>query len=339
MKRFVIFSLLLLIFSVPLFSASGALTVRQQSLGGLSSAYSSDAEDFFRNPASIFFYNEKNKFVLSTGFSDIHTFTGEPLVYRPSTYLNTAFIGKRLVLAISVDNTIRSDLDFESGESSFDIIRSATIDIGATAGMDNFAFGVGLSAGSEMEQTQITLKQDRLLLDLMYDSLVGRYSRVEDSEFANVNFGFRYNIGQFNFGITADEVLSFRGSESELSFKHAAEKISAGIHWSQDKYYGRGRLKNWVFCAGAELKNIFDKPNRTLCTGAEVSLQLISDYSISLRTGIEARLDYMNDMKQTIGLGVRLGMFDIGIMTRFPVSFYRDEKGPLAVNLDLSILY
>lgn len=270
--------------------------IKQRSMALSGIADCTSETNFYKNPAGLYLNERDNNFVLSVGYSD-------------EIYVKSEFVGQRISFAINVDNQEKNINDLQ---------RDVIFSFNAAAGFDYLGLGVGIYGGSSMEQSNVTNR--------IYQSIFGDYIRIEDSQFVNIRIGAMYRLSDFTFGLMADRVLTYQGYEEHLSVSHAFDYISGGAYWNQSKYAKRGRLNKWVFSAGVETLNIFNNNERALAYGAEATIQLANDYSVSFRGGMQTPLFNTNQVFYSAGLGIRVGQFDLGGYIVIPGANFKDSN-------------
>lgn len=281
------------------------------SMALLGVADSSHYVNNFSNPASVYFYNQKAKFVFSTGINT-----------KPQFSLNAEFIGERMALGIDVQSFIRNKT-IADDKKTYDIQRDVGFDLDVSYGYKNLALGFGITGGSSMELLDVS--------QLFYQTVLGRYSRIEESPFVGISFGAMYKYSNLAVGFLADDILSYNSSEKQMTVSNALDHISTGVYWGMDKYGRRGRLNMWVFNTGLELENILNNSERSINAGGEVTLQFTNEYSVSCRAGAKVLTSDISNPQITAGLGGKLDIFDLDI-------FLNMTERPVKFNIKLSVL-
>lgn len=312
--------------------------LQTRAMGGISPSGTGNSITFFQNPAGVYFYNQTQKFVLQTTFFDTHGSDDFIFFEQPEINIKGLFIGSRIALGLGADS-YASDLNIISSElRNYTNFRRFDIALSAAYGYKNFAIGGTVYGGSYSHKPNVEIEKDKAFSHLISKAFFAEHTRVVNSEFVDIRFGMMCKLDSMSISVKSDKTLSYTGSQKDLSFKDALDTTCFGIYFNRDRYRRRGRLNNWVFTAGVEGNNVFDKDSAQFCAGAEVGLQLSRDYTVSLRFGYNSMMKNMDDGSVTFGVGSRLGKIDIGLMCEMPMDYLKGNSKELRMGLGFSYL-
>ncbi len=335
-KSRILIILIFLTITFQAFSLSFDQDFRSSAMGGISVSGTGNEITFFSNPASIYFYNQKQEFVFQASVYDNHDDGTEYVLEKPELCFKGLFIGKAVSLGFGGDLYV-SDMNIKDNQLRYYTgLRRFDIELSAAYGYKNFAFGGSVYSGSYLHNPNVEVNKDKAFADLVSDALFAEHTRLSNSEFVNICFGVIYNFSRLSFSAKSDRILSYEGTQKELSFDEAMESVCLGLYYNRDRYGKRGRLNNWVFSAGVEGCNVFDSDNATLNAGAEIGFQLSRDYNINLRLGYESLIDDFDEGWKSIGVGARLEKINLGFVYKKPLK--NIEKDKYRIGFDLAFL-
>lgn len=333
--RFLIVFILLFLVSFQVFALSFDQDFRTLSMGGISVSGTGNEISYFSNPASIYFYNQKQKFIFQTSVFNNHDEGSSIILEKPELYFKGLFIGKAVALGLGGDLYVTDMKVTGSNSRNYTGLRRFDIALSAAYGYGNFAFGGSVYSGSSTSNPNIEIKKDSALADFAVKALFAEHTRLSNSEFVNIRFGMMYNISRLSFSAKSDRLLSYAGNQKELTFDDALDSVCLGMYYNRDRFRKRGRLNTWVFSAGAEVRNVFEDKEATLNTGAEIGLQLSVDYNVNLRFGYRSFLEHLDEGWTSFGLGARLEKFDIGLIYEKPI---KHDDNTYRIGLDFAFM-
>lgn len=335
-KSRILIILMFLMIASQAFSLPFDRDFRTSAMGGISVSGTGNEITYFSNPASIYFYNQRQEFVFQTSVYDNHDDGTENVLEKPGLCFKGLFIGKAVSLGLGGDLYV-SDMDIKNNELRYYTgLRRFDIELSAAYGYKNFAFGGSVYSGSYLHNPNVEINKNKAFADFISDALFAEHTRLSNSEFVNICFGAMYNISRLSFSAKSDRILSYEGTQKELSFDEAMDSVCFGLYYNRDRYGNRGRLNTWVFSAGVEGCNVFDKDNGTVNAGAEIGFQLSRDYTLNLRFGYESLIDDFDEGWKSVGFGARLEKINLGFVYKMPLK--DNVKNKYRIGLDFAIL-
>ena len=341
MKKTVFFLVLCLsvcFFCTAGFAVSAYGTGRTNGMGRTGTSGVDSDITYFTNPASLYYYNQRQKFLLEAYFYDSHTRDFNYLMELPDTGFKAEFVGKGVSVSIGLDKYAES---FEKKEDGRRYVFRQRFDLAASFayGYKNLALGAGLYGGSSRKRSDAFVNGNSFFGDFVKNMFFSEYSRDSSREFVSIELGAMYRLGPLVFSAKSDELLSYvSGNTGTLTFENALDTLGGGVYYASESYAKRGRLKKWVFSAAIEGKNLVNETNRSLHFGAEATYQLARDYNISGRLGYYSRFSDLSDGNLTFGLGGRINKVDVAFSADIPVSFISKNKGSVVIGLNVMYL-
>ena len=286
---------------------------RLSAMGGIGVAVSGTEMQDYGNPAAVFFDENSNTFSLSGTLGDIMGLDNWPCY--PSSSLEALFVANMITAGMNI--TYQSENRRENDH--VDLKQSVTQDVNFSAGYNFISAGVGVTGGSQQQRLDVPMAS---FTDFPVQSVFAPFDRVVNSEFIQLRAGVMMHFGQFFVGVLLDNLLHKDGSSTTLKWSEVFDGTGVGAYWSSPEYSSRGRMNNFVGSAGAEVKNIFSKEERTFNTGGEIKFRMVRDSSFFFRTGYSALWDDFLSGTVTAGLGVNLRRVELSGNIDIPIGGY-----------------
>ena len=298
--------LVLLIPAVLLFAYDPRLTA----MGGIGVGVSGTEMLSYVNPAAVFFDDNPYTFALSASMADV--VGKDPWPCNPSTSLEALFTANLVTAGIDISYNAVNRRE----NARVDVVQDVRLDVNVSAGYGIFSAGVGVTGGSQMQRLDVPMDE---MGDLLVQTLFAPFDRVVNSEYIQLRAGMMVRLGQFHIGVLLDNLL--QKTDSGMSFKWDSifNGTGTGFYWSSPEYSARGRMNNFVFSAGAEVRNIFKASERTLSAGAEVRFRFTRTSGVSIRGGYTSILRTLGSGTVTAGAGAEFPHFSVALNADFPI--------------------
>ena len=282
---------------------------RLTAMGGIGVGVSGTEMLSYTNPAAVFFDDNPYTFALSTSFADVVGI--DPWPCNPESSLEALFTANLVTAGIDISYTSENRRE----NARVDVYQDVKLDVCITAGYGIISAGVGVTGGSRMQRLDVPMAE---LTDFPVQTLFAPFDRVVNSEYIQLRAGMMFNLGQFYVGVLLDNLL--QKTDSGMSFKWDSifNGTGTGLYWSSPEYSARGRMNNFVFSAGAEVRNIFKSDERALSAGAEVRFRFTRTSGVSVRAGYGSVLKSLGSGTVTAGIGGDFGHFSVALNADFP---------------------
>ena len=306
MKRLAAVLLILLIPAVLLCAYDPRLTA----MGGIGVGVSGTGMLSYVNPAAVFFDDNQYTFALSPSMADVVGLDRWPC--NPSSSLEALFTASLVTVGIDISYSAVNRRE----NSHVDVIQDVKLDVNVSAGYGIFSAGVGVTGGSKMQRIDVPMDA---MTDFVVQTLFAPFDRVVNSEYIQLRAGMMVNLGQFYIGVLLDNLL--QKTDSGMSFKWDTifNGTGTGVYWSSPDYSARGRMNNFVFSAGAEVRNLFKSDERTFSAGAEVRFRFTRTSGFSVRGGYTSELRTPGSGTVTTGVGAEFPYFSVAFNADFPI--------------------
>ena len=325
-KTLVLFAVLLFI---PLFAlgASGyGSDYRQDSMGFTGASVSGNRGSNFRNPASLFFHDGSDSFTFDFGFWDTYNDSIDvPFPFLPGGDLRARYAGTNVSVGVVLETMLEDRDESENGGRYYNSDHVLTVDACFAVGWKYFSAGLGISAGAVWSRDNLFIKDDNRFIDLFLNMVAENYTRISGYESVNIRTGFQVNYENYTFGFLMPSVFRYFSSEIYFNFLDMLKQSHLGFSYRGNRYAGRARLQTLVLDGAVEVHNI-GYETRTLNAGVELTLQIMSDHSVSLRAGYEAPFTDLGNAIITVGLGSVLRNVNINIISEWNIGDYRYIK-------------
>ncbi len=324
---------------VPVFASLD--DARLEAMGSIGIAVSDDRHPNVTNPASLYFYEDDQIFILNGQYLDSFLLNSkETFPTYPGAGFTGSFIGKMISFSIGFDHNVELS---GAGESVkyYNIFQESEIRLNLSAGLGGFSAGIGIYGGSSKLRSNVPIHKNSAAFDFFSQTFFTTYDRMLDSEFLQMNVGFMFKTGGLSVGILCDDILEIDGSKTSLSFDSFVSQAGIGLYYASSEYGRRGRLNTFGYSGGLEITNLFTGKNRSLSAGLELYLLLAKDYSLYFRMGYKALFRDFSFGTHSIGLGVQLNTVELNANAFFPLSVYRGidrgERFSIALSFTITI--
>lgn len=306
MKKFAAALLILMIPAALLCAYDPRLTA----MGGIGVGVSGTEMLSYTNPAAVFFDDNPYTFALSTSVADVVGI--DPWPCNPSSSLEALFTANLVTAGIDITYNAVNRRE----NAHVDVIQDVKLDVNVSAGYGIFSAGVGVTGGSQMQRLDVPMDD---LTDFPVQTLFAPFNRVVNSEYIQLRAGMMLRLGQFHMGVLLDNLL--QKTDSGMSFKWDSifNGTGTGLYWSSPEYSARGRMNNFLFSAGAEVRNIFKSEERRLSAGAEVRFRFTRTSGVSVRAGYTSLLNKLGSGTVTAGIGGDFGHFSVALNADFTI--------------------
>lgn len=322
-KKPVLFAILLLIPLFALGASDYGSDYRQESMGFTGASVSGNTGSNFRNPASLFFHDGSDSFTFDFGIRDTYYESKDvPFPFLPGGDLRARYAGSNVSVGISLETILEDREESENGGRYYDSDHVLDVDACFAVGWKYFSAGLGISASSIWSRDNLFIKDDNRIIDLFLNMVAENYTRVNGSESVNIRMGFQGNYENYTFGFLMPSVFSYFLSKIHFNMLDMLKESQVGLSYRGNRYSGRARLQSLVLDGAVEVHNI-GYEERTLNAGFEVTLQIMSDYTVSLRAGYEAPFISLGEGIVTVGLGSLLRNVNINILSEWKIGDYR----------------
>lgn len=273
-------------------SAAGS-DPRLSAMGGIGVAVTGRNVKSYPNPASLFFDEQDFTFAFRLDTSD--TFGVSSLPYLPASGFNSFFCADMISFSLAVL--------FDSANprvtGNVDIYQTTSIDIDLTIGYGYISAGLGITGGSVRQRVDVPVDS---YPEVANQCLLTKFDRVVNSEFIRVSAGIMLSYSQFSFGLLLDNILDKSGTRTTFNSQTLFGETCIGIYYSRPEYSKRGKMNYFVWSAGADICNLFQKEERSLNAGAELTFRFVRDFNVSLRSGYSARFNDFEEGTWTFGV-------------------------------------
>lgn len=304
---------------LPLFALENPYA---QSMGLTSLAMTDSEIASFVNPAQTYFFDNSHSFEFTLRSSDNW---GKGMLSNPGFDINGVFAAKRISVGFS--SRLNS---VPIAANTYNITNESELDVTAAYGFKFFSAGVGVTAGSTKVRKNLDIRHDRRLFDLIKNSFFEEFNRIKDSEYITVRAGVQFKFKQLSIGAVVNNLVD--GSESNAPAW--GERVNLGFFWQQDKFAERGQLKPFVLSAGVEFLKMASSKCE-LRAGFDATIQLVRDYTISVRAGLAAPIAHFSKGNQIISVGAKLKMIDCSFSLIFP---YEKNNKDFYARANLTVL-
>ena len=314
---------------------------RLEAMGSIGIAVSDDRHPNVINPATLYFYEDSQIFVINGQYQDSFLLNSqESFPSYPASGFNGSFIGKMISFSIGFDFNVDSNGEVDNTKY-YNIYQNSEIKINLSAGLGNFSVGIGVYGGSSKQRSNVPIHYTSAVSDFFTQTFLGEYDRMLDSEYLQMNVGFMFKTGGLSIGILCDNILGTDGSKTTFSWDSFINEAGIGLYYASDEYGRRGRLNTFGFSGGIEISSLFTSNARTLSAGIELSLLLAKDYSLYLRTGYHALFESFGYGTHSVGFGAKLDKVDLNANAHIPMTVYRglasSDRLSLAVSFTVTI--
>lgn len=293
---------------------------------GLASISMTDTDVLtFVNPAQTFFYDNSHAFEIGISGSDN---LGKGLYSDPEFDLVGVFAARRI--AVGFSTAITTD---QSSPLHYSIQKDFNLDISAALGTDNFAIGAGVTVGSSKIRSEIETLSKNKGFNLTKDAFFEEFRRLSDSQFVSIRAGLDYRYKNFSFGFVLNDIVTNSEANMKELLKQWGKGMNAGISWQSDKFSDRGRVKPLVFSAGVEGISILSS-DASLNVGLDATLQLMRDYTVSVRTGFNTQFNDFSKASQVVSVGARINIVDCSVSVILPY----EKTDDLFVKANVTVL-
>ncbi|NBK21781.1 MAG: hypothetical protein EOM68_07130 [Spirochaetia bacterium] len=326
-------------------------------MGSTGVALSSSPSSFFYNPALLYAsVREKGFFTLTGSYHDsirpanFRDQVQNPLMQNPFSHLSVSFSGNNVALTLQSQVSLEDRQEI-SGLTRYRGRNHTLLQLDWAIGRSVFAFGVNVKALSVSERNPLDIRNDRILADFFVQTSLGRFELLESEALISVGFGLLLDYDWFKMGITSDTFASALGSDPlQISADEIYKSLDWGFSFSTPTYDSNNLLHLFKLQGALDFVDLGSEESRELRTGFDLKLQLLPQWSVSLKSGYREKKKLPSDLLKfditegthTLGLGARLGAFTIDLAFEIPIDWYRGKtdddstvEGMLAISFSL----
>ncbi len=325
----------ILILLLPLFTlgASDGSDYRGNSMGFTGASVSGNTGSYFRNPASLFFHDQEDAFTFSFGLWDTYLESnGAPFPFLPGGDMRARYAGNNVSVSLVLETLLEDRNRMEDGGRFYNSDHVLDVDACFSVGWKYFSAGLGISAGYIWSRDNVFVKDSNRIQDLFLNMVAENYTRLIGSENANIRAGVQANYENYTLGILFPSVFGYYGSEIHFDLLDTVKGTDLGLSYRGNRYSGRARLRALVLDGAVEVHNVGNS-RRTLAGGAELTLQIMADYTVSIRMGYEAPFTDLLGGTFTAGLGALLRNVNINILSEWDIGLENRIKYGLTVGM------
>lgn len=272
-------------------------------------------EASFVNPAQAYFYDDTNSLRIGVSASDNWA---KGFYSEPAFDFSAIFVARQISIGFSSDIT-----SIPVEKEQYSVYKDFSLDVNIATGYKFFGAGLGVTLGSSRVRSELDIPKNRRFFELSKNTFFEQYRRVGGSEFASVKAGIQFDLREVSFGMVLNDLYTNEDNGIEDAVSHWGRGLDFGVFWQEEKFAERGRLKPLVFSAGAEVNSLFSNEG-TYAIGAEATVQLASDYTLSIRTGFSAPFKDVSQGRQVITVGAKVRFVDAFLSIIFPYGI-KDE--------------
>ncbi len=327
--------LIVLLLCIPLFTlgAANGSDYRGASMGFTGASVSGNTGSYFRNPASLFFHDQEDAFTFSFGLWDTYLEANHaPFPFLPGGDIRARYAGNNVSVGLVLETMLEDRNRMEDGGRFYNSDHILNVDACFSIGWKYFSAGLGISAGYIWSRDNIFIKDSSRFQYLNETTTAEIYTRLNGSENVNIRAGLQANYENYTLGILFPSVFGYYGSEIHFDLLDTLKGTDLGISYKGNRYSGRARLRALVLDGAVEVHNV-GNPGRTLAGGAELTLQIMADYTVSLRMGYEAPMNDLLDGTFTAGAGALLRKVNINILSEWGIGSEKRIKYGLTVGM------
>lgn len=321
---------------IPMFTlgaSSSGYDYRGNSMGFTGASVSGNTGSYFRNPASLFFHDQEDVFTFSFGLWDTYLESNSaPFPFLPGGDMRARYAGNNVAVSFVLETLLEDRHRMENGVRFYNSDHVLDVDACFSIGWKYFSAGLGISAGYIWSRDNIFIKDSNRLQDLILNMIAENYTRLNGSENANIRAGVQANYENYTLGVLFPSVFGYYGSEIHFDMLESFRATDLGISYRGNRYSGRARLRALVLDGAVEVHNVGNSL-RTLAGGAELTLQIMADYTVSLRMGYEALFTDLLDGTFTAGIGALLRNVNINILSEWGIGEDKRIKYGLTVGM------
>jgi hypothetical protein len=320
-------------------------SLRNQAMGGAGVALADDPISFYMNPASLYF-QEEGLFLISGSHGDRIAPSafknGEPvpLLQEPVTGFGALFSSRFLALSLELQYSLIQRDDSLLDSAGYVALNASKIQLNAAYGWRNISLGFFARGGNVLKRTNINISRDSPFIDYFKQTYFEQYRDYED-QFFSTGAGFLITYQWISMGFVTQSLFEMDYASNELVLEMASvfDKLAIGIAFSTPMYNVSNELNLLALSLVMDVSNIGDDEQRLLSLGAEMNIQLLPEYSVSLRAGYRERRTEIASIftlngdlgHTTYGIGARINRFEVEGLVEVPLSFY---QGDFASNLE-----
>lgn len=345
-----IISLILILMSVPTILLAAPVDnrdIRARGMGSVGVSMSGSHAAIFANPAALFFRGQEHdtSFYVAAAYGDDivpwDISKGLPCAFlqQPLLSLDLSFSGRNLALTIRIDNQLKAEAARVQGTPTvpYSAYYNSLIQLDVAFGYKTFGIGAFLRGGNQSIRENITISNSNTFLDYVTQTLLERYSPVEDSESFSVGLGMQLNYSWISMGVCTETLLTSQGATSAVfSGSSILDTLTCGISFKTPTYTRDNQLSLFVFEGACDFYHLGDNETRAVHIGIEAMFQLLPNWSISLRTGFIETKPELNKMFafsvdnacQTFGLGATMDKFNLDFVCEVPIRWYLGKNLP-----------
>ncbi len=329
-------------------------SLRNQAMGGAGVALADHPISFYMNPASLYF-QEEGLFHISGSHGDsieplaFKNNEPVPLLQAPLTSFGAIFSSRFLALSLDLQYSLsQRDVLSSLDSAGYIALNASIIQLNAAYGWRNISLGFFARGGNVLKRTNINISRDSPIIDYFKQTYFEQYRDYED-QFFSTGAGFLITYQWISMGFVTQSLFEMDYPSNELVLDAAAvfDNLAIGIAFSTPTYSVNNELNLMALSLVMDVSNIGNDVQRFLSFGAELNIQLLPEYTVSLRAGYrEPRQDIasiftLNGYKglTTYGFGARINQIEVQGLIEVPLSFYQVgfASNPEALGVKLGI--
>lgn len=322
----------LLLFALCFSAFGSSHTLREQSMGNIGIAVSGKQNNYFYNPASVYYYDNQSDFIVSLrGYDSSFGDSSVSFPFQPACDLSVLLIGNN----ISLDGDF-SFITKKLGNGSYDFTKKSAIDVAIAYGYSDFAIGIGVSASSEKIKENVEIRSENIFGSMFYDGLVSEFKTPSTNTDVMVRLGLGYKYGPWSAGVLLDDFINEK-TQLYIDLENIKDSIGFGIGYNREQFAKRGRLNSFLFGFVCEYWNALSDQAK-MHTGMDFTFQFLKDWYVSLRLGSEfAFKDFENGLL-TLGMGIRLVDIDLEVNFDVPFSVFDNQQTNIRTTICSTVL-
>lgn len=312
-------------------------------MGSAGVALVASPSSFFFNPAILYITGREKTFLTVSGSyhdsikpSNFGAHLLNPLLENPFTHLSASFSGNNAALTIQNQVSLNDRQD-EEAFTRYTGLTHTLLQLDWATGRSFFAFGLNVKALAVSQRSPIDIYADRLLSDFIVQTSLGRYETLENEAFISVGIGLLLDYDWFKMGIASDNFAYALGSDPlQISADEIFQTLDWGFSFSTPTYDSNNLLHLFKLQAALDFVDLGSVETREIRMGADLKLQLLPTWSVSLKTGYREKKQSPTDLLKfdfsqgihTLGLSFHLGSFTLDMAAEIPMYWYRGQTDP-----------
>ncbi len=313
------------------------LNLRSLAMGSTGVALSNSYDSFYVNPASLFF-QEEGLFMVNGSYGDsvvpaaFQALEPLPLLQEPQNTISALFSSRFLALSIGLEYML-ANRAVDIASVRYDALNLSKLQLNLAYGWGNLALGFSARGGNVLKRPSISIGKDSPVTDYLKNTYLERY-QVPEGQFFTTSAGLLVSYQWISIGIVSQSLfeMDYQTNELVLDAYTVLETLGIGMAVSTPPYDRNNELNLLALNAAFDIANIGDDLLRSLRMGMELKIQLLPEYSVSVRLGYRERRASLSSILAlngdegctTYGLGVMLEKLQLQASLELPLVFYMD---------------